>query len=212
MDIPYLVNMSNVLNFSTQALTIKKIASLYHPKMVIVDGNGLGTGLIDELLKETKDPITGESYGCWDTINTDNEPEIKGAPKCVYDIKAQGVQSRILTIFMDMVDSKKLRLLYKRDEQDFTDKERTDYAGNIMPFIQTDLLFEEIGNLKLKHLPSGALAVERVVRKVDKDRFSALAYLLYYVVEFTSNYRKRDQSDIERVVQIRAPKRRSSSF
>ena len=58
-----------------------------------------------------------------------------------------------------------------------------DLESKVVPFIKTDLLFEEVSNLKLKTLPSGALTVEKVVGKLNKDRFSCLAYLLWYILE-----------------------------
>ena len=42
----------------------------------------------------------------------------------------------------------------------------------------------QINNLKIKYLPSGALTVEKVVGKLNKDRYSALVYLLWYIMEF----------------------------
>lgn len=212
VDIVNVLNISNMLNFTSQAIIIKRTSAAYNAKMTIVDGNGLGTGLIDELLKDNIDPVTGAVYPCWDTINTDNEPEHKGAPKCLYDIKAQGAQSRIISIFIDMVNSGKLNLLQKKPEQEFTDKDRIEYETNVLPFVQTELLFEEIANLKLKHNSNGSLSVEKVVRKIDKDRFSALAYLLYYIVEFTSLIKKRDYLDTAHAIRFRAPKKRTSSF
>ena len=49
-----LIHMSNTLNFSTQACIVKRVRARYHACKVIVDGNGLGSGLIDELMKEIK--------------------------------------------------------------------------------------------------------------------------------------------------------------
>lgn len=184
IDIVNIIGISNIFNFTTQAALVKKIANQFRAKMVIVDGNGLGSGLIDELLKESRDPITKEPLGCWDTINTDNEPEISGSEKCLYDLKTQGLQSRIITVFIDMVESGKLRLLEKRADSDFSDKEREDYKEFIVPFIQTDLLFEEVSNLKIKNLSGGGMTIEKVVSKLDKDRYSALAYMLWYINEF----------------------------
>lgn len=186
IDIVNLFNVSNVLNFSAQSAIVKKIKKQYNARMVIIDGNGLGSGLVDELLKESYDPITKESLGCFDTVNTDNMPETDGVEKCVYDLKAQSAQSRIITTFIDMVDSGKLRLLEKRHENIFSDIEDSDYEREILPFLQTDILIEEISNLKIKYLSNGGLTVEKVVSKLNKDRFSALAYLLWYINEFQS--------------------------
>lgn len=190
IDIPNIISVPNTMNFTAQACLVKRIKNDFKAKAVIADGNGLGSGLIDELLKESIDPISGEYLGCWDTINTTNQPETRDAEKCLFDMKAQGFQSKVITNFIDSVESGKLRLLVKKQDSDFTFKDRESIELNILPYTQTDLLFEEIANLKLKPLNSGALTVEKVVRKVDKDRFSALAYLIFYIIEYTSFIQK----------------------
>lgn len=185
MDLVNLVNIPNIMNFTAQACVIKKYKKLYNAKNVIVDGNGLGAGLIDELLKESFDPITKESLGCWDTINDDNTPEVPEiAEKILYNLKAQSVQSKIVTNFIDVVDSGRFRMLESRQQSDFTEKEYDDFDNCVAPYLQTDCLFEEIANLKLKHLSNGGVTIEKVVNKLDKDRVSATIYVLWYINEF----------------------------
>lgn len=192
------IGISNTKNFTGQAIEIKRLKRAYNARMVTVDGNGLGSGLVDELLKEQYDPETGESLGCWNTINTDNEPEDKlNADPCLFDLKAQGIQTKIISDFIDAVDSGKLKMLIKRKDSDFTTKEKEDMVNNVLPFIQTDFLFEEIANLKLKILANGNLTVEKSVKKMNKDRWSALAYVIYYIMEFENNVTINDKSDIE---------------
>jgi ribonucleoside-diphosphate reductase alpha chain len=192
VEIPNIITISNSLNFTAQACIVKKTKNSFNAKAVIADGNGLGSGLIDELLKDSYDPITGEYLGCWDTMNTDNQPETIGAEQCLFDMKAQSYQSKVITNFINSVDSGQLRLLAKKQEGDFTSKDRENVELNILPYVQTDLLFEEIANLKLKNMNNGALSVEKVVKKLDKDRFSALAYLIWYITEYTSFIQKNN--------------------
>lgn len=185
VDIVNIINISNIMNFDAQACIIKQIKKRYNARGVIIDSNGLGIGLTDQLLKESFDPITNESLGCWDTINDDNTPEYpEEAEKILYSLKAQGYQSKIVTNFIDMVDSKKLRLLCSKQLNDFSVVEQDDFDNKVAPFLQTDCLFEEIANLKLKQLPNGNVTIERVVKKMDKDRVSALIYVLWYINEF----------------------------
>ena len=185
VDIVNIINIPNIMNFTAQACIIKKIKKRYNAQAVIMDGNGLGAGLIDECLKESFDPITNESLGCWDTINDDNVPELPDeAEKILYNLKAQSVQSKVVTNFIDMVDSEKLRLLCNKQLNDFTIAEQDDFDNEVAPFVQTDCLFEEVANLKLKQLPSGGVTIEKVVKKLDKDRVSALIYVLWYINEF----------------------------
>lgn len=185
IDIVNIINIPNIMNFDAQACIIKQIKKRYNARGVVCDGNGLGAGLIDQLLKESFDPITNESLGCWDTINDDNIPEYsEDAEKILYNLKAQTAQSKIVTNFIDMVDSKRLRLLCSKQLNDFSVSEQDDFDNKVAPFLQTDCLFEEIANLKLKQLPNGNVTIERVVKKMDKDRVSALIYVLWYINEF----------------------------
>ena len=115
----------------------------------------------------------------------------------MFDLKAQGIQSKIVSDFIDAVDSGKLKMLIKRKDSDFTIKEKEDMVNNVLPFIQTDFLFEEIANLKLKILANGNLTVEKSVRKMNKDRWSALAYVIYYIMEYENNVVNNDTSELE---------------
>lgn len=192
LDIVNLINIPNILNFTAQACKVKQIQKRYNARMVVIDGNGLGCGLIDEILKESTDPITKESLGCWDTINTSNEPEILYSPKIVYDLKAQSVQSKVVTTFIDMVDSGKLRILVKKQDFEFTEKDKSDVENKISPYDQTDALFEEVANLKIKHLNNGGITIEKVVKKIDKDRVSATIYVLWYINAFCNEMNNSD--------------------
>jgi ribonucleoside-diphosphate reductase alpha chain len=194
------------MNFTDQACMIKKMKKAYRAKMVIVDGNGLGSGLVDELLKDSFDKITGEYLGCFDTINTDNKPQSQNAEKCLFDMKAQGYQTKVVSHFINSVDSGMLKMLMRRQEQDFTDKEREFFDRNVLPFLNTELLFFEIANLKLKIMSGNSLSVEKVVRKIDKDKFSACSYCIFYILEYCNQEKKKNTSfDPTTMIQFRQP-------
>lgn len=184
LNLVNLFNISNALNFTTQAAEIKKIKINFNAKIAICDSNGLGVGLIDELMKESIDPKTKENLGCWDTINTDSQPEINNAERCLYDLKPQSANSEIIVNFIDMVESSKLKLLEKKQDADYSYSDRENYIENVVPFVQTDFLIEEIANLQLKPLPSGKVTINKVINKINKDRVSALMYVLWYVKTF----------------------------
>lgn len=208
IEIPNIMTVSNAMNFSAQACLVKKTKKNFLAKAVIADGNGLGAGLIDELLKESYDLITGEYLGCWNTMNTDNQPEVRDAEKCLFDMKAQHFQSKVVADFIDAVESGKLKLLEKKQDTDFSPKDKQNMDLRVLPYIQTDLLFEEIANLKLKHMTNGALSVEKVVKKVDKDRFSALSYLIFYITEYCSAIKsKKNNTNVSSLTALaRKPK------
>lgn len=180
-----LINIPNGLTFSAQTVILKRLKIKYNAIAVAIDANGLGVGLLDECLKDTIDPDTGESIGCWALVNAtdfDNkETQFNDAEEILYAIKSQGINHDIIVNFIDIVESGKLQLLEKRQDK-YYDNNDTDYvAQNVAPFIQTDFLLEEIANLKLKQLGSGRYTVERVTKRTDKDRFSALSYGLWII-------------------------------
>lgn len=197
-------NVSNTLNFANQALIVKRTKQKYNARIVVVDGNGLGSGLVDELLKDTTDPTTGESLGCWNTINTTNEPEdLQNCEDCLFDMKAQSYQTKVITDFIDVVDNGTLRLLEQKQYDVFASDHDETYRERYMPYIQTDLLIEEVANLKLES-NGRSLSVKKEVKKIDKDRFSALSYAIFYVLEFENTPQKQDV-DIEDIFAFRAP-------
>ena len=195
LQVVNVLGVTNKMNFKNQACMIKKLKNQYHAKMVIVDGNGLGSGLVDQLLLDSYDEITGNYIGCFETKNTDNKPEKKKEKKCLFDMKAQGYQTKVVSYFINAVDSGMLKMLIRKQEQDFTDKEREFYDRNVLPFVNTELLFMEIANLKLKVMSGNNLTVEKVVKKIDKDKFSALSYCIFYILEFTNQERIRPSFD-----------------
>ena len=44
-----------------------------------------------------------------------------------------------------------------------------EYIEKVLPYVQTDFLFEEIANLKLKILSNGGLTVEKIVKKIKNE-------------------------------------------
>lgn len=184
LNLVNLYNISNALNFTAQAVEVKKIKKAFNAKALVIDTNGLGVGLVDELLKESFDPNTGESLGCWDTINTESQPEIPGSERCIYDLKPQSANSLVIVSFIDMVESGKLRLLEKRQDSNYDIGDKSNYLENVIPFIQTDFFIEEVANLQLKQLPGGKLSIDKVVKRINKDRFSSTSYALWYIKTF----------------------------
>ena len=185
-----LINLKQGLNFTGQAIEFKRIKNLYKARKAIADENGLGKGLIDELLKEQVDPITKEVLACWDTINNDNEPDVKGAEKCLYALHSQGINSDIIVNFIDVIEGGKLQLLDKHQDNNYSVSNESYINDVVLPKVQTDLFIEEVANLKIKHLQGGKLSIEQVTKSVDKDRFFAVAYGLWYIKNFEDKVKK----------------------
>jgi len=174
---------NNGTNFNDQAMIIKRIDKNYSANVSVVDTNGVGQGVCEELMKETSDPLFDDPYESWDTINTDEIPQNEISPKKIFGIKAQGIQTDIMTNFIDFVESGRLKLLVPSKMVDIPDKIKNEkeIVQIKAAHFQTDQLIDQIANLKLVQKSGGKLTVEQVVRKTDKDIFSAVVYLLYYL-------------------------------
>jgi intein/homing endonuclease len=194
----HLVNIitpPNGLNYEEQSVIVKRVFYKYggnldlnksRVKAIVVDGNTIGQGLVEKLLEDVTDFETNEELGCFATINTDDKSNIADAPPIVYVLKSQGINGDIIRIFVDYVESNKLKLV--RSFDDIKDNLPKDLKEINMSEIenvclQTQLLIDEVANLKLKKTQN-SITVEQVVKRVDKDRYSATAYSLFYINQF----------------------------
>jgi ribonucleoside-diphosphate reductase alpha chain len=139
--------------------------------------------------------MPGKTLECWDTINTEDIPNVNDAPKLIFTVEAQGKNTDIIVSFMDMVENGKLRLLEKRLDADYDLTDTEFIERHIAPFLQTDAFLEEVSNLKVKNLSKNNITIEKVIASLDKDRFSACAYGLYYIKYNLSE--KADGSDYD---------------
>lgn len=199
-----LVNMyvvSNALSFSAQACLVKKIQQQFNAKVVVVDTNGLGNGLRDELLRPNVDVQSGDTYLPWDTINGDIKSEYREAVPMLYALSSQNkdetkkdgrINNYAIINFIDCVESQKLRLLEERKDNTL-DPGDMEQLEEFAPFAQTNALVEEIINLKIKHLTNGEVTVEKALSKIDKDRFSSLIYALWWAMSYDNNLETDDK-------------------
>ena len=99
-----------------------------------------------------------------------------------------------------MVESSKLELLTKHSDNYHLDDK--DYIENVItPKLQTDFFIEEVSNLQLEHMSNGRLGIKQITKRVDKDKFSAVSYGLYYIMKYENNvFQKKDPVDINQLL------------
>lgn len=202
VDIVNMINIPATQNMRIIAQDVMKIKALYNPRVVVVDGNGLGIGLVDELVNEQIDPSTRKSLGCWKTINTEHESQLKNAEEILYVLKSQSINHEIIVNFMDYIGSGvgedadgKLSLLTKKQDVILASEE-VNIPKDFLPFWHTDRLLDELSNLKLKEVSNKRFTVEQQTRKIDKDRYSALAYVLWYIDTFENDFSEKIEDDV----------------
>jgi len=198
-----IITPPNGLNYEEQSVIVKRVFYQYggdldilksRVKAIVVDGNTIGQGLVEKLLEDVTDYETNEELGCFATINTEDKAKVQDAPPFVYVLKAQGINGDIIREFINYVESNKLKLVKSFDEIKNSIPKGINEELIEVVCLQTQILIDEVANLKLKKTHN-SITVEQVVRRVDKDRWSSLIYALFYISQFLEGEENNDDYD-----------------
>lgn len=186
--------------FTQQAIDLKKIINIYGPREVIIDCNGLGVGLADEMIRTQLDEY-GNELPAYGFFNNDDYKKIqpKDAVQILYSLKANGpLNSKIHSNAYSRINSGMVRFLISEQDaraallatkigQKMTLEDR---VKRLMPHELTTKLFEEMSNLRLRK--SGLdIVLEQINARFPKDKYSAFAYGLWRIKEIEEeNYKK----------------------
>jgi len=181
-------------HFQDQANALKKLIQLFNPREVIIDGTGLGKGLLDFMVVETIDSKTGETFPAYGSYNYEELKKVQpsDAQQIINVLIANAsLNSEIHSIFYTEVTSGHVRFLIEENEakaklmatkvgQKMTLDKR---IAKLMPYEMTTRLIEEVGNLRVKATTAASknIMVERINKEIQKDRFSATEYALYAI-------------------------------
>lgn len=191
--------------FTIQARDLKKIIRQFNPREVVIDTNGLGVGLADEMIRSQMDE-NGEVLPPYGFINDDEYKKIqpKDAICILYGIKANGpLNSQIHGNAYSRLTSGKVRFLIKEQEaksallatkagQKMTVEQR---VRRLMPHEMTTRLFEEMANLRLRRAGASLdIVLEQINSRYPKDKYSAFAYGLWRINELEIEEYKRSQN------------------
>lgn len=188
-------------HFDEQALEIKKLISAYNPMEILIDGNGLGAGLMDFMVKPTtsKDGV----YPAYCSFNDDDYSKrlYPDAIPLIYVLKSNAsLDGKIHANCYTMINSGKVHFLAR--EQEVKNKLLATKTGQKMklqermkrlyPHEMTTRLFEEMANLQLKQVGAGIdLKLEQINSSMGKDKFSSLEYGLWRIKEIEEEYYKK---------------------
>ena len=190
--------------FSIQAADLKKIIRDFNPREVIIDTNGLGVGLGDEMVRQQIDEH-GELLPAYGFINDDNykKTQPRDAICILYGIKANGpLNSQIHGNAYSRLTGGKVRFLIKEQEaksallatkagQKMSVEQR---VKRLMPHEMTTKLFEEMANLRLKRAGASLdIVLEQINSRHPKDKYSAFAYGLWRIKELEEEEYKRSR-------------------
>ena len=191
--------------FTVQARDLKKIIRQFNPREVVIDTNGLGVGLGDEMIRSQIDE-NGEQLPPYGFINDDEYKKVqpKDAICILYGIKANGpLNSQIHGNAYSRLSSGKVRFLIKEQEaksallatkvgQKMTTEQR---VRRLLPHEMTTRLFEEMANLRLRRAGASLdIVLEQINSRYPKDKYSAFAYGLWRINELEIEEYKRSQN------------------
>ena len=181
-------------HFEDQAIKLKKLYYKYKAKKLVIDGNGLGIGLVDYMVKGQTDPDTGDvipDFG----VDNDDDGEYKKyrtqicEENALWIIKANApinteahanAQSQMASGHVKMlIDERvaKVKLMGTKRGQDMKPEERAEY---LKPFTLTSILKEEMMNLREEN-EGVNIILKQANKGIKKDKFSAFEYGLYYI-------------------------------
>ena len=176
-----------------QAIALKKLFYKYKARTLVIDGNGLGIGLIDYMVKSQVDE-NGDSYPDFGIANDDENYYKKYRTAnteydAVYVIKANApintechsnaqlqLSSGKVKFLIDERTAKE-KLMGTQKGQKMTPEERAEY---LKPFTLTSILKEEMMNLREENEGINII-LKQANRGIRKDKFSAFEYGLYYI-------------------------------
>lgn len=189
--------------FTQQAIDLKKLILTYNPREVIIDCNGLGIGLADEMIKTQYDEMGNEMppYGFF---NNDDYKKIqpKDCQTILYSMKANGplnskihgnaytrLSSGLVHFLISEQEARAILLAQKQGARMSTEKK----VRRLMPHELTTKLFEEMANLRLKR--NGLdIVLEQINARFPKDKYSAFAYGLWRIKELEEEaYKKKSR-------------------
>lgn len=186
-------------HFLEQAKFLKQKVNDFRARILVVDANGLGQGLVDQLILEID---TNPPY---EVVNDDRYKKFKTANSVpmVFAVKSQSKEtnaSDIHSLFYRWVGNGAVKFLESESQaiQRFNGKDdkKPEYTR---PFLMTDFLQEEIMNLEYKS-SGNKVEVKQISKSIQKDRFSALEYGLFWIyLEEQKNKQRQDENigDIE---------------
>ena len=201
-----LVNMFTMddEHFEDQAIKIKKLYYQFKAKTVVIDGNGLGAGLMDYMVKSQVDPETDDFFPDFGVQNDDDGEYKKYRTDrteydVIYEIKANApinteahsnaqTQMRAGKVKF-LIDERiaKNKLLGTKKGQAMKPEERAAY---LQPFTYTSILRDEMLNLREEN-EGVNIILKQANKSIAKDKFSAFEYGLYYIKQEEDSKRKR---------------------
>lgn len=181
-------------HFEDQAIFLKRLFYKYKAQRLVIDGNGVGLGLVDYLVKPQIDTDTDEILPDFGIYNDEENYYKKYRTQncefdAVYIVKANApinteahvnAQSQLSSGKVKMLIDEKIakqKLLQTKVGNNMKPEDRAEY---LKPFTLTSILKEEMINLREENEGINII-LKQANKGIKKDKFSAFEYGLYYI-------------------------------
>ena len=192
VNIEVLGKTAETKTFTQQAIDIKLLAEKYNPKEILIDCNGLGLGLADEMIKTQVDGL-GRELPPYGFFNDDSYKKIqpKDCVNILYSMKANGpLKSKIHGNAYARLNGGLVRLLISEQEartallntqkgRKMSTRER---AERLLPHEITTKMIEEMCNLRAKRTGLD-IVLEPINTRFHDDKYMSFAYGLWRIKE-----------------------------
>ena len=200
-----LVNIYTISDehFEDQAIQLKKLFYKYKARRIVIDGNGLGIGLVDYMIKSQESEagdflpdfgVENDEDGYYKKYRT-NVTEFDAmyilkanAPintECHSNAQAQLSSGKVKFLIDERAAREKL--LGTQKGQKMKPEERAEY---LKPFTLTSILKEEMMNLREEN-EGVNIILKQANKSIRKDKFSAFEYGLYYIKQEEERKKKK---------------------
>ena len=195
-------------HFEEQAIHIKKLYYKYKARIIAIDANGLGVGLVDFLTVRQVDPETGDELPAFGVEGGTSDEAIEQYKKikgpeveegALYLIKANApINTEAYTYVQTQISSgkikflidegqAKMKLMATRIGQNMEINERNE---RLQPFVYTTILKSQMLNL-VQENDGVNIILKQSNKGIKKDKFSAFIYGLYCIKQMEDQKKKK---------------------
>ena len=201
-------------HFEDQSIHLKRLYYAFQARVIAIDANGLGAGLVDFLTTTQIDPETGDILPPFGVLGGTSEDiaqqykKVRGSnveENALYLIKANAaINTEAYSNAQIQMSSGKVKFLINESQaktklmstkvgQNMTSEKRNEY---LRPFILTSILREQTLNLTEENEGTNII-LKQSSKSIKKDKFSAFIYGLYYIKQEEERLANRKRKNIK---------------
>lgn len=201
-----------------QAKFLKEKVKQYKASILVIDANGIGSGVVDQLVLDLNDgnppyKVVNDFDNQWSKYySEDAVPMVFALKSQRKETKNSDMINNIMKVFNKLdiellkTPNEGIKELEKKNKKKF--KADSEEIANLeIPYILTNNLCDEIMNLRYKQKGNES-DIEQVSKTIPKDKFSALMYGLFWIhlqEKKNKEYKKNNNLDVQKMFKFRKP-------